>query len=208
MAAKLLSRTMTITTVKRTGTRCLENVNPYLFGRKIMTTTVPLGTINVNTVGVNYMTTRARVQWSMCNNFKCIFSQARYRNILHYKGLCVSVTGQLKKDRGIWPHEHIIERGIFTSSTYKKSTDRPSATELTANVKSSSLQSAEPIHENVVTIPNLLSVSRIVASPYLAHVIINNADFSWALVIFIYAGLTDAVRYVIYQNFWIRGHPQ
>ena len=56
----------------------------------------------------------------------------------------------------------------------------------------------EQKHENVFTIPNLLCVSRIIASPYLAHVIINNGDFSWALAIFMYAGATDAVSYISY----------
>ena len=51
----------------------------------------------------------------------------------------------------------------------------------------------EQKHENIFTIPNLLCVSRIIASPYLAHVIINNSDFSLALGIFMYAGATDAV---------------
>ena len=51
----------------------------------------------------------------------------------------------------------------------------------------------EQKHENIFTIPNLLCISRIIASPYLAHVIINNSDFSLALGIFMYAGATDAV---------------
>ena len=53
----------------------------------------------------------------------------------------------------------------------------------------------EQKHENIFTIPNLLCVTRIIASPYLAHVVINNGDFSWALAIFMYAGATDAVSY-------------
>ena len=51
----------------------------------------------------------------------------------------------------------------------------------------------EQKHENIITIPNLLCISRVLAAPYLSHLIINQADFSWAMVIFMYAGLTDAV---------------
>jgi len=62
-----------------------------------------------------------------------------------------------------------------------------------ADVKINNEITNEQKHENIFTIPNLLCVSRIIASPYLAHVIINNGDFSWALAIFMYAGATDAI---------------
>ena len=200
---------MTIPTVTRTGALCTLNANLYSFGRKIRPTTTALCAKQFNIVGLNYMTNRAVVQGSMGNYFKRIAadtyklmpSEARHGNKLHYEGLGFSATRQLKKDQRIWPSQHIIkERCIFTSSAYKKGNDKPpSAPELSANVnddKSGSLKRAEPIHENVLTVPNLLCISRIVASPYLAHVIINNAEFSWALLIFTYAGLTDAVSYL------------
>jgi len=62
-----------------------------------------------------------------------------------------------------------------------------------SDVKINNELTNEQKHENVFTIPNLLCVSRIIASPYLAHVIVNNGDFPWALAIFMYAGATDAV---------------
>jgi hypothetical protein len=45
----------------------------------------------------------------------------------------------------------------------------------------------------VITVPNLLCLSRIIAAPYISFVIINNGNFSLALAIFMYAGFTDAV---------------
>ena len=48
--------------------------------------------------------------------------------------------------------------------------------------------------ENILTVPNLLCLTRIALSPYIAHLIIHNGDYPWALAVFGYAGITDAVR--------------
>ena len=75
-----------------------------------------------------------------------------------------------------------------------------------------SSSSQDGIHSNpvekkdrIVTIPNLLCVSRILAAPYIAYCIVN-ADYATAAALFAYAGATDladgaiARRYVyIYQ---------
>ena len=60
-----------------------------------------------------------------------------------------------------------------------------------------SSSSQDGIHSNpvekkdrIVTIPNLLCVSRIVAAPYIAYCIAN-ADYATAAALFIYAGATD-----------------
>ena len=44
--------------------------------------------------------------------------------------------------------------------------------------------------DRIVTIPNLLCVSRIIAAPYIAHSIING-DYTTAAGLFVYAGATD-----------------
>ena len=47
--------------------------------------------------------------------------------------------------------------------------------------------------DNLVTVPNLLCVSRIVLAPYVAH-LITIGEFEWALGCFVYAGTSDMVR--------------
>ena len=47
--------------------------------------------------------------------------------------------------------------------------------------------------ERILTVPNLLCVSRIAAAPLLAHLIIDKGDFPLAVAVFAYAGLTDVV---------------
>jgi len=54
--------------------------------------------------------------------------------------------------------------------------------------------------ENILTIPNLLCLSRIIASPYIAHLIINSGNYPWALAVFGYAGITDALDGWIARN--------
>ena len=108
------------------------------------------------------------------------------------------VTRQVK-DLQIWPKTGVFkERFIFTSSTsfsHEKDLEESDTSTKLTNVKSHKCTNpAKNVHENVVTIPNMLCVSRIVAAPYLAHVVINTANFPWALAIFGYAALTDAVR--------------
>ena len=45
--------------------------------------------------------------------------------------------------------------------------------------------------EKLVTVPNLLCLSRIAVAPYIAHLVINEHNFSLSLGLFCYAGLTD-----------------
>ena len=48
--------------------------------------------------------------------------------------------------------------------------------------------------ENILTIPNFLCLSRILMSPYIAHLIIHTGNYPWALAAFGYAGITDLVN--------------
>ena len=101
------------------------------------------------------------------------------------------------KNQPISLHQsYLSKRNIFLSTQYKATKKDTTDIKSTENIElnqSNLLKENEQKHENIITIPNLLCVSRILAAPYLSHLIINQADFSWAMVIFMYAGLTDAV---------------
>jgi len=69
-----------------------------------------------------------------------------------------------------------------------------------ASVRWNSSGSSPEKKDRIVTIPNLLCVSRIVAAPYLAHLIING-NFLAASGLFVYAGATDFLDGYIARNF-------
>lgn len=57
------------------------------------------------------------------------------------------------------------------------------------------VQSTNPLatpRENIYTIPNLLTVSRIIACPVLGWAIVHD-NFEFATALLVYAGLTDTV---------------
>ncbi|KAI1862671.1 uncharacterized protein JN550_010008 [Neoarthrinium moseri] len=45
-------------------------------------------------------------------------------------------------------------------------------------------------HENIYTVPNLLTFSRLIAAPFIGYAILHDAH-AWALGLFVYAGVTD-----------------
>lgn len=45
-------------------------------------------------------------------------------------------------------------------------------------------------HENIYTVPNLLTFSRLVAAPFIGYAIVHDAH-AWALGLFAYAGVSD-----------------
>ncbi len=47
-----------------------------------------------------------------------------------------------------------------------------------------------PAHENIYTIPNLLTLSRLLAAPVVGYCILHD-HHAWALGLFAYAGVTD-----------------
>jgi cardiolipin synthase (CMP-forming) len=55
----------------------------------------------------------------------------------------------------------------------------------------SSLTSLTP-RENIYNLPNLLTVSRLIAAPVTAYLLVHD-QFKWALALFAYAGITDLV---------------
>ncbi len=92
------------------------------------------------------------------------------------------------------------EHGGSTSSTHSKSNDSEHIT----NSSSSSERQSPPTrrskvlgslpmaqaHENIYTLPNLLTVSRLVAAPFVGYAILHG-HHAWALGLFAYAGVTD-----------------
>ena len=55
----------------------------------------------------------------------------------------------------------------------------------------SSLTGLTP-HENIYNIPNFLTVSRLIAAPVTAYLLVHD-HHKWALAVFAYAGITDLV---------------
>lgn len=55
----------------------------------------------------------------------------------------------------------------------------------------SSLTSLTP-HENIYNLPNFLTVSRLIAAPVTAYLLLHD-HHKWALALFAYAGVTDLV---------------
>ncbi|KAI8985190.1 CDP-alcohol phosphatidyltransferase-domain-containing protein, partial [Pilobolus umbonatus] len=56
------------------------------------------------------------------------------------------------------------------------------------------------LHENIYTIPNLLTVGRLIAAPYIGYLIVNQ-DYPLALGVFVAAGLTDMLDGYIARRF-------
>ena len=46
--------------------------------------------------------------------------------------------------------------------------------------------------ENIYNLPNFLTVSRLIAAPVTAYLLVHD-QFNWALALFVYAGFTDLV---------------
>ena len=189
----------TINTIIRAGSRCRHSVNFYSYSWEATAAI----TKHVNNVSLDAITSRAFSQCSVFNKVGYILTSYNLTcprlditNRLDNDS-CVGVTRLKLYPRNI-SQEYNIKRNFLISSRLQIASNKSHTAGSSANVKSNEMKSSQspgPIHENISTIPNWLCLSRIVASPYLAHVIINNADFSWALVIFAYAGLTDLVSY-------------
>jgi cardiolipin synthase (CMP-forming) len=60
-----------------------------------------------------------------------------------------------------------------------------------------------PIRENIYTLPNLLTVSRILSCPILGWSILNN-DFYLATGLLVFAGASDLVRPFVCSSSWGR----
>jgi len=73
-------------------------------------------------------------------------------------------------------------------------------TKLSVSVRHRNADDYAEKKDRIFTVPNLLCVSRIIAAPYLAHLIING-EFVLASGLFVYAGATDFLDGYIARNF-------
>jgi hypothetical protein len=62
-------------------------------------------------------------------------------------------------------------------------------------------KSKHSVRENIYTLPNLLTVSRILACPVLGWSVLNN-DFYLATGLLAYAGASDLVRFSVVNSLW------
>ncbi|KAL7784654.1 CDP-alcohol phosphatidyltransferase domain-containing protein [Trichoderma ceciliae] len=88
---------------------------------------------------------------------------------------------QLGRDISAVPHLSLIVRRFNHQAS--NHTDRHAADKSNAS---------PPIHEDIYTIPNFLTLTRIVASPVIGYLVLQDAH-TWAVGLLAYAGLTDLV---------------
>jgi len=112
-----------------------------------------------------------------------VFNHPRlHTNPNFLKNLHSTSTGQLRQ------HEDTHDKSLSSAST----------------AQSDSLPPKTPVkmeRENILTIPNLLCLSRIAMSPYIAYLIVQTGNYPWALAAFGYAGITDLLDGWIARNF-------
>ena len=82
---------------------------------------------------------------------------------------------------------------LRTSCTLAVKPISPQSASCFRSYSSSSSPSSSVEREKVLTVPNLLCLSRIAASPYLVH-LVATGQHQGALAVFAYAGVTDLVR--------------
>lgn len=88
--------------------------------------------------------------------------------------------------------ERVSRRGFRTSSSVSQKANDQSPPSTTPATSSSSSRAKE-LRENIYTIPNALTVSRILACPVLGWSIVEG-NFVMATSLLAYAGITDWVR--------------
>ena len=205
MAPKIVT-TFIANSLLRTSSCRHQNIYPKSIGRKCLLPTTSSCLDDFKTFSSRCFRDSLPHQWKIVTNSNyntgnCeeFVSCRRKSSTLTSKNPNASVEGQFKYNQQLWLPEHQLLKSISTATNPRRTKHESSSAKVTTSEedKSNITKTIEQKHENVLTVPNLLCVSRIVAAPYLAHVIINNADFSWALVIFMYAGLTDAVSYTL-----------
>lgn len=84
---------------------------------------------------------------------------------------------------------------LTTYATLCESTNRLHSPQQPSTSKQSRLRKVLPAslttpHENIYTIPNLLTVSRLIAAPFIGYCILHGYH-GWALGLFAYAGISD-----------------
>ncbi|KZF21289.1 phosphatidyl synthase [Xylona heveae TC161] len=85
---------------------------------------------------------------------------------------------------------HILLNETTALSPLKKVCSRKPLAKPLAAI-SNRLQSLTP-HENIYTLPNILTFSRLIAAPFIGYLFVHE-QYAWSLGLFAYAGLTDLV---------------
>lgn len=89
----------------------------------------------------------------------------------------------LSRSRGYATDEHAKQQASDVEST-------PSKAPLIDRVKSNVAKLKT--HENIYTLPNILTVSRLIAAPIVGYLVVKE-QHAWAVGLFAYAGITDLV---------------
>lgn len=79
-------------------------------------------------------------------------------------------------------------------STERNNLESKKSDAQTTREAASSDRTKAVVHENIYTIPNFLTVSRIVSCPFLGYFIVQG-DFKWATGLLFYAGVSDWVSH-------------
>ncbi|XP_013414580.1 probable cardiolipin synthase (CMP-forming) [Lingula anatina] len=107
--------------------------------------------------------------------------------------LCRIQTHPLKCSVGAF-HESAIK----TNDAEKKGEENTKNSVSGKNINKSEEQDTKK--ENILTVPNALTVSRIVLSPFLGYLVLHES-YTWALGLFVYAGTTDWIDGYIARKF-------
>lgn len=90
-------------------------------------------------------------------------------------------------------HNQQPEQQTFASHSSKPITRSINAArERTRAVREKVRSSLTNPRENIYNVPNLLTVTRLIAAPVTAYLLVHD-HFEWALALFAYAGVTDLV---------------
>lgn len=103
-------------------------------------------------------------------------------------------TGQIKLLKNNVQYYRGLIQTFSTTSAYNRSSDTPHTPDQDTS------KDIEDIKEKIINIPNVLTMSRIVATPFLGYLVIQEA-YTPAFCIFVVAGLTDVLDGYIARNF-------
>lgn len=93
--------------------------------------------------------------------------------------------GVLRQSSSLEPEKKDIKPTQVTS-------DLPAQKGLKGAVAASLKKLGAESHENIYTIPNILTATRLIAAPVVGYLVLHD-QHAWALGLFAYAGITDAV---------------
>ncbi|XP_063426184.1 probable cardiolipin synthase (CMP-forming) [Mytilus trossulus] len=121
------------------------------------------------------------------SNIKCKTQKLSLNNGLHMGQV------NLLKNNFQYHYRDLIQT-LSTTSVYNRSSDTPNTPD-----KDSS-KDIKDIKEQIINIPNVLTMSRIVATPFLGYLVVQEA-YTPAFCIFVVAGMTDVLDGYIARNF-------